>query len=138
MHRSNVLRTGVGFLVSFGIMGCVSTTRVGSHGRIGDSHVMLTTADVRSTMSNRRPDGEEGATVLCAEPSPDLARAVSTTFSVGLSIPEGVTPEVAAAVTAARAESMAQLGERLAAIQLLRDALYRSCVARTIPCLMTA
>jgi hypothetical protein len=38
-----------------------------------------------------------------------------------------VAPEVAIAVSRSQAEALAQLGERLATIQLLRDGLYRAC-----------
>lgn len=72
--------------------------------------------------------------VVCAEPSPDIAKALQSSFNIGSSLavgglPGNLTPEVAFAISRAQAESMAQLGERLATIQLLRDGLYRACEA---------
>ena len=78
------------------------------------------------------------AQIVCLEPSPDVAKAVSTAVQAGLS-GEGravnpaaatqVAIDAAVAVSRARAESVAQLTERLATIQLLRDGLYRACEA---------
>jgi hypothetical protein len=72
--------------------------------------------------------------VTCAEPSPDIVKAVSDAFQAGASLdvsglPADVKPHVAAALAVARSQSAAQLGERIATIQLLRDALYRACEA---------
>jgi len=71
--------------------------------------------------------------ITCAEPSPDVATAVSTALNVsgsgGVTLPNGVTPEVAAAVSRAHAEAVVQLGERLATVQLLRDGLHSACEA---------
>jgi hypothetical protein len=71
--------------------------------------------------------------LTCSEPSPDVAKALSTAFNVsasgGVTLPNGVTPEVAAAVSRAHAEALVQLGERLATIQLLRDGLHSACEA---------
>jgi hypothetical protein len=71
-------------------------------------------------------------------PSPDVAKAMAQSFAASGDInvnipPTGTTPEVAAAAAGAlsqsRSEAMAQLTQRLATIQLLRDGLYRACEA---------
>ena len=96
--------------------------------------VLLTEADTRSVVSLTRLD-EHGRTrnVHCAEPPPDVAKAVESAFgaagSGSASGLGGVTPSVAVQIASARAEAIAQLGERLATVQLLRDALYRACEA---------
>lgn len=76
---------------------------------------------------------------LCAEPSPDVAKAVQAAvglsggLGVGLTPPAGPGTEVdarlAAQLSFSRAESMAQLTKRIATIQLLRDGMYRACEA---------
>jgi len=62
-----------------------------------------------------------------------VAKAVSTAFNMsssgGVTLPNGVTPEVAVAISRAHAEALVQLTERLATIQLLRDGLHRACEA---------
>src|SRR5262245_46910784 len=52
--------------------------------------------------------------IRCAEPSPDVAKAVSNSFGGSVSamvsgLPAGVTPDVAGAVSRSHAEAMAQL-----------------------------
>jgi len=71
--------------------------------------------------------------VLCAEPSPDVAQAVSDALSAGLQLDlkhaSGAEAKAAANLARSSAESVAELGERLATIQLLRDKMYRACEA---------
>ena len=100
--------------------------------------MLVTTADYRTinqtSTGSRSVQGRISPTyITCAEPSPDVAKAVSTALSVsgsgGVTLPNGVTADVAAAVSRARAEALVQPGERLATIQLLRDGLHRACEA---------
>lgn len=75
---------------------------------------------------------------LCAEPSPDVARAVQAALSTSGSAAGTATPpaggtaieaQLAFQTNASRSESVAQLTKRIATIQLLRDGLYRACEA---------
>ncbi len=123
-------------LVTSGCTGLTGTVKEKKYLDGGD--VLLTSADVR-VYSQMRPKNVtaygqvEPEFLTCAEPSPDVAKALSASVAFGAALtanlPNGVTPEVAAAITKAGSESMAQLGERLATIQLLRDSLYRACEA---------
>ena len=100
---------------------------------------LLTSADVRLVASTTpRPDSQPGRVrptqITCIEPSPDIAKAVHESFNFGGSLglgglPSGVSADLALAFAKARAESVAQMTERLATIQLLRDGLYRACEA---------
>jgi hypothetical protein len=105
---------------------------------------VLTTADVRALVSVPHNEGKykpghvTPKRIICAEPSPDVVKAVSESFGAGggiqVHIPPGTTnPEIAAAAsgaaTKAYSESVAQLTQRMATIQLLRDGLYRACEA---------
>lgn len=79
-------------------------------------------------------DNKKSRHFFCAEPSPDVAQALTTSVSAQISaltkaIPAGANPEIAASIAHSTAQSVAQLGERLATIQLLRDGLYRACEA---------
>lgn len=83
--------------------------------------------------------------IVCAEPSPDVAQALSTALSGALeadaarstNIRDAQGNEVnqnqnvsgSAAISASVTEGIAQLGERLATIQLLRDGFFRACEA---------
>ncbi|MBI1245395.1 MAG: hypothetical protein GC202_10350 [Alphaproteobacteria bacterium] len=80
-----------------------------------------------------------GKVVMCAEPSPDVAQAISAALSISASvekiasIPSGSSGEdkrgTGVNLGYSTASSVAQLGERLATIQLLRDKMYRACEA---------
>jgi hypothetical protein len=91
-------------------------------------------ADYRVVFRHRnREKGEPGRRLItCAEPSPDVARTVNEAMQFDISGSAAgakVQPEVALALAASRAESLAQLGQRLATIQLLRDSTFKACEA---------
>lgn len=80
----------------------------------------------------------DGVRITCAEPSPDVAKAVSEAFNLGgaldvaargAELPAEGAARASLALSTARAEALAQLTNRLATIQLLRDGLYRACEA---------
>jgi hypothetical protein len=66
-----------------------------------------------------------GATITCAEPSPDALSALSTSLGGSLKANANVVASLAAAST----ESAASIGLRTQSIQLLRDGMYRLCEA---------
>lgn len=63
--------------------------------------------------------------VVCSEPSPDVATTVANSIGVGLS----VLGQGSASLSSQSVEGLVQLGERTAAIQLLRDKMYQTCLA---------
>ena len=66
--------------------------------------------------------------IVCAEPSPDVAVAFSEAIQASVAASEGGTSG-SANFGASTSQSVAQLGERLATVQLLRDMAYRNCEA---------
>jgi hypothetical protein len=73
-------------------------------------------------------------TVLCAEPSPDVATAIAASFSMtarasGLEPNSGSQISGAGAAARSLAQLVAQLGPRTTTVQLLRDVLFRACEA---------
>ena len=119
------------------VAGCGGGSTIHKTQPFGPEQALVTSADVR-LVNKTKPKNVLGGrvtpeTIICAEPSPDVAKAVSESFNLGGSfgggIPSGVSAEAAAAISLARAEGMAQLTQRLATIQLLRDGLYRACEA---------
>ena len=86
-----------------------------------------------------QPDKQDSLTnrVVCAEPSPDVAQAFSEAIKIAANLSKPVTganPErdvqnTSASFAHSFAASIAQLGERLAVIQLFRDRMYRICEA---------
>ncbi len=63
--------------------------------------------------------------IVCAEPSPDLALAMAHSLGGGVS----VFGYGSGNLSTATSQALSQLAERFAAVQLLRDILYRSCEA---------
>ena len=94
-----------------------------SHGRI-----FFNQADYRAVYSTLRSKNGVQNVVVCAEPSPDIAKVYGSSGAFGASASKGgVGGSLFASI--ARAQAAAQLGERLATIQLVRDILYRACEA---------
>lgn len=126
-------------VIATAIVGCQDSSQFVKSQHFENGDTLLTGAAVRSI--NRQVYNRDSRTgrlvptyITCAEPSPDVATAISKAFSAegalsAKGLPSNIEPEVAAAISASRAESVAQLGERLASIQLLRDGLYRACEA---------
>ncbi|HKW94604.1 MAG TPA: hypothetical protein VJX92_22155 [Methylomirabilota bacterium] len=102
---------------------------------------MITKADQRLVV-NAPARFENGRNtprqIFCAEPSPDVAKALAESTNVSGALdavvrakeaPAEGALKAAAAISRSRAEALAQLTNRLATIQLLRDGLYRACEA---------
>lgn len=72
--------------------------------------------------------------IVCAEPSPDTASSLSTAITAafsgsGSSQGQGISAAAAGQFGKALSESLVQMTERTATIQLLRDGLHRACEA---------
>lgn len=125
--------------LAFGVAACTGPTgQVDKVVAFQEGKALLTSADVRMVTKIKpgvgsRPGQVTPEALVCAEPSPDLARALSNSTNFGLSASvqglEGLDPKVAASIAQAQAQAVGQLGERLATVQILRDALYRACEA---------
>ena len=69
------------------------------------------------------------APVFCAEPSPDVTEAFSQALRAAVELGKPGKLSLSASSSVSFATSVAQLGERLAVIQLFRDRMYRMCEA---------
>jgi hypothetical protein len=94
---------------------------------IGSTPVLTTPADIRLVMERPRPT--DATPVICAEPSPDVAVALSQTAkgNFGVQVPNG--QQIGAGVGGSSAEALGLLAGRTASIVALRDGLYRACEA---------
>ena len=84
---------------------------------------------VTNVKANIQGGQNEPTRIVCAEPSPDVAQALSTALTAAASVEVKGQGGASASFGKSSAESVAQLGERLGTIQLLRDGLYRACEA---------
>ena len=117
------------------LMGCGSTGLSDSvpwvfGNAIGRDAVLQTSAERRAIIrSNAHPTSRPGhinpESVICAEPSPDVAEAIAKTFGVNVS----VRGAGGGALSSGQATALAQLAERTVTVQLLRDQMYRACEA---------
>ena len=83
-------------------------------------------AKQRLVTNARRPDGTR---IICSEPSPDVAQGISDALTAALEASNGQGASGSASFSRSSAAAVAQLGERLATIQLLRDELADLCRA---------
>jgi hypothetical protein len=112
---------------------CAPTETIIQHDTIGATATLLTSADVR-VITERQNPLDPTRNIICTEPSPDVAKALSASFkatgSGQGSAGAGVTGVGASAgLTSVSAEQLAQLTARVPAIQALRDGLYAACQA---------
>ena len=80
---------------------------------------------VRKPKIESRPGLVAPYSIVCAEPSPDVATAISTSFGTGFSL----LGQGSETISGQTVEGLAQLVERTASIQLMRDQMYRACEA---------
>lgn len=106
---------------------------------LGTSDTLATTAETRLVYSRPTNNWTDGRVtpdhIVCAEPSPDVAKAIATALSAAIEAEaKGTTgtisdPKAGISLSRSRSESIAQLGKRLGTIQLLRDGLFSACEA---------
>lgn len=137
--NKRLVKAGIAVAAALAFASCEKSGTVNQVRVLDGGRTLVTSADLR--VINRVKvvsDNDRGRIkpdyVTCAEPSPDVAKAVATAFELAGKVkaeglPQGIEPELALAISRSRAESVAQLAERLATIQLLRDGLYRACEA---------
>lgn len=98
-------------------------------GSIGtDTNVLATTADVRLVTERTRAGSGGTISVLCTEPSPDVAKAISAAGSFSAN-GGNTTTKGALSVAGGSAEAVAELAGRSTALLALRDGLYHACEA---------
>lgn len=86
--------------------------------------VIVNASNFRSEEKNRH-----AKRIICAEPSPDVSQALSEAVKFAAEVNVAGKGSGSIGLDRSFAQSVAQLGERLAVIQLLRDKMYRACEA---------
>lgn len=67
--------------------------------------------------------------LLCAEPSPDVMAALSSSFTAAAKSSIASKGDIGVNLQASLTESLTNIGKRTATVQILRDSLYRACEA---------
>jgi hypothetical protein len=121
-------------VVTFALGACSTEHYVRAEADVSRSS-LVTDAKQRVILSLPRVHGTSSR-IVCAEPSPDVAQAISEALKVGLSVDlskvagaDSKDKSVGFDFGKSSAASVAQLGERLAVVQMLRDRMYRACEA---------
>lgn len=88
----------------------------------------FTTGDVRIITQREHPVTHQQ--VVCTEPSPDVAKAVSASFFTNAQYNGGTgSPSASGSLSGASAEAVAELAGRTTALIGLRDGLFQACQA---------
>lgn len=90
---------------------------------------MLTEADTRMISLRPNPKGEGKPKILCAEPSPDVAKALSLAMQAEAKVATPGDTSVGAGAGYASSEALMTLAGRTTTVVALRDGLYRACEA---------
>lgn len=124
-----VVRGPLALIAAIALAGCAAEPILETV-ELGYSNFVTTDAQQRVIINNSI--GENSVTGLvdplrmtCTEPSPDVATATASSFGAALSRP-GIG---SASFSAQHVQALAQLVERTASIQLLRDKMYQTCLA---------
>lgn len=113
----------------FGLTGCGAKS-FGDHGRLIETSASERLVWTTQTSAMTHHGRVSPLQIVCAEPSPDTAKAVEKGIELMLKATEPTTGiQGGVGVGYGSAESIAQLTQRMATIQLLRDGLYRACEA---------
>lgn len=105
--------------VALCLAGCVETPW---RTNIGSTRALMTPADARIITERPRPSYK--TPILCAEPSPDIAKALSTLAKLS-----GGNGAVNVGGGISTAESVSLLAGRTAGVVALRDGLFKACEA---------
>lgn len=98
---------------------------------LGDDDVSTLISDAKQRIVLTKTRGSQSGIdrIVCAEPSPDVAQAVTSSISAAFEKAGADSKGLSVNAAAKFGESVAQLGERMAVIQLIRDKMYRACEA---------
>ncbi len=137
MSRVLNFQVPVGLAALLLLAACAGEKAIQWHS-FGDDSILLTKAEYRAVTRTRvGAESDFGrikpSAIVCAEPSPDVAKAVSESFELDSKIAADVAGQgsgsLALDLARQRAEAIAQMTERIATVQLLRDGMYRACEA---------
>jgi hypothetical protein len=128
MLRRIVSQAVIGGVVIVALAACHQTDTVHYNTSVGTTPMLLTTADLRLISERPAPDGS-GRKIVCAEPPPDVAKALSTAEKASLAVQTQAAAGGNAAGSFASAEQLAQLAGRVPGLLALRDGLFRACEA---------
>jgi hypothetical protein len=114
------------------LAGCTDTYHVNTE--VGSTPALLTTADLRVVTDRPVPritPDNPSRRAVCTEPSPDVAKALSTALGLTAqaTVPSGVT--AGGSVDNQTTEQATELGVRIPPVSALRDGTYRLCEAWT-------
>lgn len=128
MYKKIVLRLLI-FTLSTVICGCASMTHFNKERSAGDKKAFFVDAKQRGVYSVKKTKGTGATAVswegICAEPAPDAISSLAASLGVDLTL----TDKGKLGVSQSISEAAGSIGIRTAAIEALRDIMYRNCEA---------
>lgn len=125
----NSLKTITAITIITILNGCASFTHYNKERELSDNSAVFIDAKQRGVYKAKRTETNGAATVtwegVCAEPAPDAISSLAATLGVDLSL----TDKGNLGVSQSLAEGVSSIGIRTAAIEALRDIMYRNCEA---------
>ena len=120
---------GIPLLLSFALIatGCTSLTHYNKQRVAKDNNAFFVDAKQRGVYSVKKTETAGGTTWegVCAEPAPDAISSLAATLGVDLKL----TDKGQVGVSQSISEATSSIGVRTAAIEALRDIMYRNCEA---------
>tara|TARA_R110002073_G_scaffold42445_2_gene118853 strand:- start:1194 stop:2792 length:1599 start_codon:yes stop_codon:yes gene_type:complete len=110
------------------LSGCASLTHYNNKETLKKDQAVFIDAKQRAIYSVKRDIGSKKFEGYCAEPSPDTMSVLAASLGVDLSI----TDKGKLGLSNTIAEGVSNIGIRTAAIQALRDFMYRNCEAYAV------
>lgn len=121
----NAIRGILIFALVTVISGCASLTHYNKERTAGGNKAFFVDAKQRGVYSVKKTQGNVSWEGICAEPAPDAISTLAATLGVDLTL----TDKGKLGVSQSIAESVGTIGIRTAAIEALRDIMYRNCEA---------
>jgi hypothetical protein len=125
-------------VAAFALVGCANEHAIFRTPKLdGEESSLVTDAKQRVIVNTKAENNfyhgwNKPTRIVCVEPSPDVAQAISSAITASLDATKssaGSSQQTSGALGVSLAESVVQLGERLAVIQLLRDEMADLCRA---------
>ena len=127
--RSRLAISATALLATTTLAGCASMTHFNKERSTGTQKTFFVDAKQRAIFTVQREERKGTLTTrwsgVCAEPSPDAISALAAALGVDLTL----TDKGKLGVSHSVAEGVTSLGVRTAAIEALRDIMYRNCEA---------
>lgn len=115
-------------LLSTILSGCAALTHFNQERSLDANKVFFIDAKQRAIFSVKKKEGNVSWEGICAEPAPDVISSLASTLGIAVTVGTKAKLDLTESI----AEGVGSIGIRTAAIEALRDIMYRNCEAYAI------